>query len=174
MERCHLLDEWSVFPTHAWLVCIDSFSLHVLTSSFLMLPCSLMNGGSNQHQLLLTGLQLMVKMLVLGSIASSSFLPFMTRNYYKCLWSVLTGRISLFSPSTTGTSHVLAQRLLEALKSGLVQLCKYTVSRLMEAMEEDHLITNRRYRTFFTPKLPRPLLSTPSHSSFCTASYPRV
>ena len=42
--------------------------------------CSLMNGGSSQHQLLLTGLQLMGKMLLLGIIMWSSFLHSMIRS----------------------------------------------------------------------------------------------
>jgi len=42
--------------------------------------CSLMIGGSNQHLLLLTGLQLMDKMLLLGIITSSNFLHFMIKS----------------------------------------------------------------------------------------------
>lgn len=45
--------------------------------------CSLMNGGSSQHQLLLTGLQSMGKMLQLGIIMWSSFLHFMIRSCCK-------------------------------------------------------------------------------------------
>ncbi|KAG6777575.1 hypothetical protein POTOM_017400 [Populus tomentosa] len=41
---------------------------------------SLMIGGSNQHLLLLTGLQLMDKMLLLGIITSSNFLHFMIKS----------------------------------------------------------------------------------------------
>lgn len=44
---------------------------------------SLMNGGNNQHQLSLTGLLLMGKMLPLGITMWSSFLHFMIRNSYE-------------------------------------------------------------------------------------------
>lgn len=63
--------------------------------------CSLMSGGSSQRQLLLTGLQWMGKMLLLGIIMWSSFLHFMIKS--SCERNLSRLPIFFFPPNFTPT-----------------------------------------------------------------------